>query len=378
MIGAAGAPRQHLRALTGIRFLAALWVLAFHAMPRMALPTPVRQFVEAGYLGVSLFFVLSGFVLTHVYEAQVAAPPFRTWTFLRARFARVYPGYSAALILAIPLFVHDTTLAGAPRGATLAGVCSATLTMTQAWIPGWGCSWNCPGWSLSVEAFFYLSFPVLAPWVLRQTDRALAVVATGAVVTLALFGALMAEDTPAVLKPAADFFQHLPLNSWTPILRLPEFVIGICSARLLRHRDGRSRLCSWWGPGAVALIVLVVLETAAWQGGLARTAALVVPSALLIAALADPTRETWLGSPLFVRLGNASYSLYLIHAFGFAYYLAIVNRVVDRSWAQGWQSFSIYLVLVVGSSLIMHDRFEVPARRLLRGQTGTLDGSPSW
>lgn len=62
-----GPAAADLPALTGVRFIAAFWVLCYHAVPRTGLPAPVAAVVDAGYSGVSLFFVLSGFILTHAY-----------------------------------------------------------------------------------------------------------------------------------------------------------------------------------------------------------------------------------------------------------------------------------------------------------------------
>lgn len=372
--------RGHLRALTGIRFLAAFWVLAFHNMPRLGLPVPVLRFVEAGYLGVSLFFVLSGFILAHVYEPDILAREFSARTFLRARFARVYPAYLAGLVLAIPLFLHGLGGATAPRGTTLAGICAANVMMLQAWVPGWGCTWNCPGWSLSVEAFFYVAFIPLATWLLRQRDRRIALVAAVAAAALALVG-LSVSDGAAVAVPGwGSVTQAMYLTPFTPFVRLPEFVLGMCASRLLRRPSGQPYLGrARWSLTAGALIAVIAVGTSSWPaGGMASTAAIAVPSTLLIAALADPSRPSWLGSNLLVRLGNASYSLYLIHSVVFAYFLAAANRTLGAPWGHSWLGFGVYVIGVVGLSLLMHDYLEVPARRLLRGRAALPAVAPSW
>ena len=116
--------------LTGIRFLAAFWVLGFHTMPRSGLPRPVAAFWDAGFSGVSLFFVLSGFILAHVYGGSaVSDRPFPSQRFLVARFARVYPAYAAALVFSLPAFVRELLVTPtAPAGAALSGVCLASIT----------------------------------------------------------------------------------------------------------------------------------------------------------------------------------------------------------------------------------------------------------
>ncbi|MHB1311658.1 MAG: acyltransferase family protein [Gemmatimonadaceae bacterium] len=367
------APRQgtagrDLPNLTGIRFVAAFWVLAFHTMPRTGLPRPVAALADAGYAGVGLFFVLSGFILAHVYGiAAVAEQPFPTRRFLVARFARVYPAYLAALVFALPAFVRDVHVAAAPlSGRALAGVCLASVTMTQAWIPGWGCYWNCPGWSLSVEAFFYLSFPLIAPRLLRLRPGTLAAVGAGAWLAALVVGSGLADGARSASLMTDSWTAHLWLTAWTPLVRLPEFILGICAARLLRTPSGRPRLGPLGGWGAAAIIVLVAAFPYAPASGLLPWPGLSLPFALVIAALSGPDSRGLLASPRLQRLGNASYSLYLIHAVGHGYYLAAVNRLVGREFAVSWPSFLLYAALIIGAALLMHDAIEQPARTWLR------------
>src|SRR5690606_25416330 len=100
-----------LRALTSLRFLAALWVVMFSAWPHLDVDfTPVA--VTKGYLGVEVFFVLSGFILSHVYlEAAGRREGFSYRGFLWARIARVFPLHLVTLAGMIGLGVV-ATLAG--------------------------------------------------------------------------------------------------------------------------------------------------------------------------------------------------------------------------------------------------------------------------
>ncbi|MFD8277520.1 acyltransferase family protein [Streptomyces flaveolus] len=159
---AATPPRRapsRLPSLTGLRFLAALAVLPHHAF----LPIPplrlladdatqfrsYRWFNQAGGPGVPFFFVLSGFVLT-----WPARHDDTTTSFWRRRFVKIYPVYVIARALAMGLFA-------AP--ATSDGVAVADLFVVHVWVPEYftNFSVDCPSWSLGVEAFFYLCFPLL-------------------------------------------------------------------------------------------------------------------------------------------------------------------------------------------------------------------------
>src|SRR3954470_9302060 len=99
--------RVPLRALTGIRFFAAFHVLLLHTTLRYLGHAPiwVQNIVGSGYVGVSLFFILSGFILTYSYSPDGHADVTRKREFWAARFARIYPVYALGLLLAGPVFI---------------------------------------------------------------------------------------------------------------------------------------------------------------------------------------------------------------------------------------------------------------------------------
>lgn len=155
-----------LAQLTSLRFFAALHVLAFHSVQLTEAPALVTNFVNNGYLSVSFFFILSGFILTHSYVDKMSdRHDFRR--FAIARFARTYPVYLLALVVALPQITQ-------PFDNPLMAL--ATLGLIQAWCPPTsmnGFFWNSPGWTLSVEFFFYLAFPLLLHLFSRLTSSAL-------------------------------------------------------------------------------------------------------------------------------------------------------------------------------------------------------------
>ena len=123
------------------------------------------QEADHGFIAVSFFFVLSGFVLTYSYSGSDGRMRGTRSAFYLARFARIYPAYLLAAIAAIPLFflalrqVH--TLAGTLMRVAAGGTLVAALV--QSWLPRTANYLNSPAWSLSVEAFFYLLFPLILP-----------------------------------------------------------------------------------------------------------------------------------------------------------------------------------------------------------------------
>src|SRR5260370_7164480 len=105
-------PRPRLPALTSLRFFAALHVVFFHFLAFKILPSEgwLGQISSIGYVGVSFFFVLSGFILVYTYAGRDT--PARD--FWRARFARIYPAFAFSLLLTGPFFFFATLMLNMP------------------------------------------------------------------------------------------------------------------------------------------------------------------------------------------------------------------------------------------------------------------------
>lgn len=155
------APVQRLDALTGLRWWAALMVFLYHMREFAPLPGSIKLVFDQGYLGVTFFFVLSGFVLTWSMR-----PAVRLSTFYWRRFARIWPAHMVALMLAIPVFYTFSTI---PEGSFLKPFDLGILLLSVVLIQGWWAnpvilfSGNPAAWTLTVEALFY----ALHPWISR-------------------------------------------------------------------------------------------------------------------------------------------------------------------------------------------------------------------
>ena len=171
--------RARLPALTSLRLFAAMMVVLLHLRGLKVMlggPLWLQKIASIGYVGVSFFFVLSGFILVYTY----AGHRFEPRLFWRARFARIYPAYAFALVFSAPFFVLAINtfpfFAWAAQHFVLA--CLLVIGLLQAWVPLAALSWSMVLWSLSVEAFFYFVFPFalarLARWSHRQLFSAAA------------------------------------------------------------------------------------------------------------------------------------------------------------------------------------------------------------
>ncbi|HEX6608241.1 MAG TPA: acyltransferase [Chloroflexia bacterium] len=372
------AARPTLAALTGLRFFAALHVVLFHfAAPVLAsAPEWARNFAAAGLTGVDLFFILSGFVLAYNY---LDGRQMRRREFWVARFARIYPAHLVGVLLLAPyiIYAYFTVFpAPAAAGKTL-GDAGLALTLTQAWVPGSWSAWNGPAWSLGAEAFFYALFPFLGLALGRIPVRLLPVALGG-------FWVL------AVLRPASYILYDIP-GWWpvayaNPILRLPEFLMGIVLGRLFLHY-GRARwggwlaalgVCGWVGllgigvPGVNSLLARTVL--ARLNSALLYEALLLVFFVLLIYGLAHGygVVAKGLSLPFMLLLGEASYGLYILQVPVAAAVKGLTEQRMDPvmlpyiKYFETVPYFLAYVAILVMLAIISHQVVEAPARTFLK------------
>lgn len=360
------APAGHVRPLTSLRFIAALWVLCHHALPQERAGALGTAFASTGWLGVSLFFVLSGFLLTVRYapDGRLGVTTGRFWL---ERVARLAPTYLLALAFALPLFLRDVRVQELGSALT-ARVALSVLTLQQAWRPETACVWNCPAWSLSVETWFYLAFPlmiaVFGRWLLAAPARGAVLLAAAMLASAAIF--------PAVEQRSVAW--TLPVFSLSPLSRWPEFVAGIGLAALAARWRPATSTAGWATLAAGAVwVASAVFNRGAITAAGGHLLPIALPGFVLVILGAWGLRTFaagLLGSPLLVLLGEASYALYLLHAPLHSYVLALTNRVVGRGFDTSWAVFAFYLPLALGLSVAVYHWVERPARTRLRAAFG--------
>lgn len=321
MESTAGAPRNHrLDSLTGARFVAAGLVFLCHiatgglfAAGSSAADGLMTATKTAGTIGVSFFFVLSGFVLTW------SARPGETYGgVLRRRLVKIFPNHVVTFALAMAVYAAATT----PSGTAV-----LNLLLLQSWSsdPAVFLSVNGASWSLSCELFFYALFPVLLPLVGRIRAARLWWWAAGvaaAVMLLPLAAGSLLPSSPAFPQVGSWLdgvsIQGLWFVYVFPLTRLLEFVLGMLMARVV--------LSGRWinlSPVRAALLTALAYVVGIYTPMLFTVAAVtVVPLALFIAALANADaggRRTALAGPVMRRLGEASFAFYLVHGIVLAY-----------------------------------------------------------
>lgn len=353
---------KQMDGLTGLRAVAALWVVAFHIsvgpfaalhLDRMLPP------LRLGYLGVDLFFMLSGFVIWHVHARDFRRPaPAVFKRFVLLRLARLYPVYlfTLALLAGLLLLYRYSAAPLSPDDFRPADFrlhqLFADLAMMQTWGLTHQLHWNYPAWSISAEWFCYLFFP-LAALLFPSFGR------RGAVAAVAMLLAALA------LVYFLPFGRSMDQAVGPPALAraLIEFLIG-CLLRRIAEVAPMERVP--WSASILALGALAA-GASALDGDLAGFLPVVLFPALILAA---SNRANLIGriagSRPLVLIGTASYSLYLIQAPVQKGAQWLAHTVGQGAPAASALAALGYLALLAGSTALVYRLVETPARRVLR------------
>ena len=344
-------PVRHIAGLDGLRAIAVGAVILYHLTPG-ALP--------GGYIGVDIFFVISGFLITGLLIGQrEESGRIRLGTFWKRRARRLLPALallvlvcgSAALLVGGDVLVH--------LGRQILGA----ATFSSNWVAiGSGQSYfdsTVPDlfrnlWSLAVEEQFYLAWPLVVLAIALIPSRrvrmlAVAVIATGSAVAMALLSLSGGDATRVYYGTDTHSFglaigAVLALGAFPRLHRLFAIVGALAVAALV-----------------VAAFLLPADSPATYRGGL-------VAVALLTAiTIAGATVEgSWLGRVLDARplrwVGRRSYGLYLWHWPVFVLVIAATPGL-DHTGTGGWELGGIALVTTVVAAEVSYRFVERPVRR---------------
>ncbi|OJA47846.1 acyltransferase family protein [Burkholderia ubonensis] len=348
--------RGEIPALTGLRFIAAVSVVAFHAPLFGILPDDWFGRFQL-MQGVSFFFVLSGFILQYNYRDSISSIGFAR--FVSLRIAKIWPLHLATLALYFLLIGGSLTFwwkAMAPWAF------ASVVALLQAWIPNPEIyfAMNGSAWTLSVELFFYVCFPVLCP-IVRRAPRIAGFASIAAVLAYAF-----------VMSHVARGLDEAGLYSVIPFSRIAEFVVGAAVAELRFAQPSMKPSASVAGAIEISLLVLVVvwnyLIGSTWEG-----AAAVVGTAL--ATLWRHTGSTpvfalllyfysfnrgivsrFLSSKTLIILGETSFALYLVQL--------PVMRYIGEHFESHLIAIAIPALLI--TAMVGHVAVEMPVYRFAK------------
>lgn len=357
--------KNALPALTSLRFFAAMAIIAFHFSINNAamLPPFLYAIIKHGNMAVNFFFVLSGFVLAYTYLDKTVEPR-RFWV---ARFARIYPVYLLALPLNIPAYLDTINLASGTDFVAALTTLLTEVTLLQAWLPLYGCGINCPGWSISAEAFFYLLFPFVGIYLARLRTRRLFLVAVAVwVVAIAINTPLWLTYTTMndgdMKRLFGDFI------AFNPLLNLSAFLIGLItgiaflrqsytnSNNTLSHRVTALEI-------GVLLLALVMIAYSGIPHALLRTgiASPFFAAIIYVLALGKGGIAQLLSHPLLLILGEASYAIYILQV-PLSYW---TRQLIAVTPLQAFDTIAypvLYLPIIIGFSIGSFYWLEKPMR----------------
>jgi peptidoglycan/LPS O-acetylase OafA/YrhL len=348
-----------IESLTGLRMLAAGAVFLSHAALIESVPQTAQYFMAAGYNGVTLFFVLSGFVLAWNYSDRLSSPrPRALWSFFVARFARVYPLYLVALFIVIARPLE--------KGQVDQTVWLHVFAL-QPWEPSvlQAFAYNRPGWSIGVEFFLYACFPLVIV-VLSRFGHRLLIWALAIAVALVFLVTLWFVLTGRGDLPATD---PQSAHRWlyrTPVSRLGDFTAGVILALLIMRGPSvppwAARTAQLVGAlGFIGLMAYRPLIYTAWSWD----AAYLVPTLLLLWGLAAGPKTPFsrvLASRPMVLLGESSFAFYLLHTFVIDL-MPVSTTASLGAWALVLSAQFLVAVLI---SIGAHIAIERPAQRWMR------------
>lgn len=303
-------PSTTLPALTGVRAIAVVMVFVHHHGP--SVHWLEQPFVQAAigqlYTGVTLFFVLSGFLITYRY---FDLPGTSVKCFLARRFGRIVPLY---VLLTTLTFVSSWVTKGT-SASSLALIYLANITFVRGWFEDLWASGILQGWSLTVEMTFYLlALPIF--WIIRW--RTLAII----------FLPVLLLSTGMLLVLWVDGMAPLGFMGSFPFLfgitffgRCSEFFVGVALAMWFRSNN-KERVGQRFTYSGVLISILVLVAQALIGGGFYATTGVILNNVILPIGIAlffygSLTEKTVMSRVLssvpMQFLGRTSYAFYLIH-----------------------------------------------------------------
>jgi peptidoglycan/LPS O-acetylase OafA/YrhL len=345
---------MRIEQITFTRFIAAILIVIFHyGVDIFPFSLNKKMFLGAN-VGVSYFFILSGFVMIIAYHKRKRISMLE---FLRNRFARIYPIYSLALFILLSYYLVGTNVDIKLDEVFL------NVFMIQSWIPGKALTLNFPGWSLSVELFFYISFPILFNFLYRKFSL------KKLIVPMLLF--FVVSQGTFIYLLHSSFYQGMHTIShdllfYFPVMHLNEFVLG----NLLGiYFVSRARIPS--KNNAIYIFLLIIIcglvlsfdNAMRYHNGL--MGILFVPLIWFVA-----TDNSWIAKfsskKMMVHLGEISYGVYILQI----PVLAISRRILLYFGIENKTSIfyiSVFALLIFSS--ITYKYIETPLRKRIKSGT---------
>lgn len=343
---------QDIKPLTSLRFLAALMIVFYHYFIVFG-AVKGWDFFGKFYLGVDFFFILSGFILLHVYSESLLTNKFNIKSFYIKRLAKIYPVH--LFLTAVAAFLVFST-----KGFTEDSWkhLLSHILLVHGWGIEKGLGYNMPSWSVSAEWFAYLLFPFLSALFLKFRQHSL-ILLGGSVLLFVL------------MWLSSSFWVDRPLTHWTYdfscIRILPEFLMGMAIYNFMREKAS----CKY----AQTTLLLSLIVSAGLIVFQAPDFITVLSFAVLIyvAASLNANGCGWsfrvLSCKPFTWLGEISYCLYMVHQILFIqimnWWLKDIASIFGRDMGFYVVLPALYVGLTIVSAAVLYYVIERPARTLI-------------
>ncbi|EOI2314852.1 acyltransferase family protein [Proteus mirabilis] len=331
--------KQHIKPLTSIRFFAAFFVMSSH-LGYFNNTDLSFIFTNEGYIGVTLFFILSGFILAFSYQDRLNEKKTSVHKFYFARIARIYPIHIITFILAIYLF----SLTNFDFGFYF-----YNISLLHAYIPDKHAyfSFNMPSWSLSVEMFFYLLFPLL----IKINNKNLILLSIASILAKILF--------PITSGPLVHALMYI-----SPFFRLHDFIIGIL---LYRYRSIFSfnlsaLIVTTLQVLSISSIFLFVHFSYLIPQSYRYDIYYIIPMSITIFSLSirGGIIGNIMSNNILVLLGEASFSLYMIHQL-------VIRYLIDSKLKYNLDNNELLFLMIflsISLSVIAYKFLEIPLKNI--------------
>ncbi|MBC8034535.1 MAG: acyltransferase [Chitinophagaceae bacterium] len=353
--------------LTFTRFIAAVALVMHHFGGNLegVKGTPLGNLVEKGNTLVSFFFVLSGFILVVSYKNRQVAQKENVVNrkeFYINRIARIYPLYLFALLLYLLLPISFKI----PQETPSLGQTFSSVLLIQAVIPKWAMSLNYPGWSLSVEAFFYILFPFLFPLIAGMRSlKIITVIITVWILNIIAYSWMIKNNI------------NYNFRQYHPLVHVSTFIFGMGSAVLfLRHTDFLKRksimLLFLTFSGAFLALFLIYTSHPIAEYHHNGMFAPVFATAIILLASGSTFLSSFFSKRPLIFLGEISYGIYILQV-PILFWLKYMNETY--LFLNKTMLLLLYFVCLVSVSVLTFYYIEDPLRKLFRFRSKEMSKS---
>ncbi|MDG1728690.1 MAG: acyltransferase [Algibacter sp.] len=344
---------MRIEQLTFTRFIAAILIVVFHyGRDTFLFNNEYISFVSRqANVGVSYFFVLSGFVMIIAYGNRKHISFLR---FLQNRLARIYPVYLFAIILVLYVTINNDI-----NFKDL----SLNLTMIQSWFPEKAMTLNKPGWSLSVEFFFYILFPLLMNRLYSKTNfKTLTLwVVSFWVISQLIFHLFVFKIIELTFYDMQDIFYH-------PIMHFNTFLIGnLAGLFFLKYQKKYTKNFRLEILLLLRLLIIILKFSLGLNYHNGLLSIIFAPLIVLISFNHDRITKI-VSHNLFVFLGEISYGIYILQ---FPIWAILSNYRMRKYFGVNHDenpliTFTVRLIILILIAGLSYNYFEKPLRNKIK------------